>query len=206
MMRHSIRSILYPVLLWVLFVTFGCEKKRSPSPPASTSPAQQIAVLAHVNDVPITEDEVQFATTNAHGQAPKAQAFQDALDQTIAAELLYQQGIKLGLDRDRHYQSAVRGAELRLAATKRQEMMRRVYNSEVAAKVNVSAEDAKQYLGEHRDELIREYPSTTTGDELLAVVQNRLRDEAVQNRYQEYVKQLRNEARVTIYRTAVQPR
>lgn len=119
---------------------------------------QQGAVLATVNGVAITEDDIYLRLEGAHGRGNitpemRAQALEDFVNQ----ELLYQKGVELGLDRDVKYRNAVIIMEKRLEAFKRGEMARRVSSTQIAATVNVTNEDAEKYYKENVENLKTEF-------------------------------------------------
>ena len=89
----------------------------------------------------------------AHGER-KAPANQEkALDDVITEELLYQQGLKIGLDKDPEYQAQIARFERQLAHVKRTEMTRRVFNTQVAAKVEITQADAKKYYDKNANQI-----------------------------------------------------
>lgn len=124
--------------------------------PAKEDPAPA-KVLATVNGVPITEEELGFTLLGGHGRTITDNLKSKSLDRLIEAELIYQEGKKLGLDRDARYRRTVRALELRLAAVRRREMHRHLYNREVAAKVKVTEADARKYFDANAEKIKREY-------------------------------------------------
>ena len=114
-------------------------------------------VLATVNGVDITDMDVDFQLRGGHGQKVTPELRQLALERLIDAELMYRHGLELGLDQDKKYQRAIRAYEMRIAAAKRNEMVRRVFNREVAAKVEVNDADAQRYFAQHKAKLAQKY-------------------------------------------------
>lgn len=125
---------------------------------ACSEPENAGNVLMRVNDQPITIYD--FNVRQVSGGVPKDlsdTAQQKVLDAIVEAELMYQKGLALGLDEDPGFQRAVAMAEAKLAMLKRQEMQERVYQREIASKVQISDEQAKQYYDEHKTEITHEY-------------------------------------------------
>ena len=117
---------------------------------------QQDKVLAKVNGTPLTEQDLTLASQpTGHGLEER----KTGLDHLIIEELFYQQGIKLGLDKDPSYQKQLKDLENKghgnaakspgfkryVANAMREEMARRILNTQIAAKVDVRVADAKQY-------------------------------------------------------------
>jgi len=121
-------------------------------------------VLATVNGAPITDRDVELsALPSGHGeQRPKKD-----LDYLVAEELLSQQGKKLGLDRDPGYQKQVARLKQKghgMAADTphsrsyqqsqlRTEMARRVFDTRIAARVEVSRGEALAYFAANRQRI-----------------------------------------------------
>ena len=112
-------------------------------------------VVAKVNGTAITEEDLSFRLPGPHGEK-RASGNQKALDDVITEELLYQQGLKIGLDKDPKYQAQIARFERQLTHVKRAEMRRRVYNTQVAAKVEVTQVDAKNYYDKNVDRITTE--------------------------------------------------
>ena len=122
---------------------------------------QQGKVLAKVNGTPITELDLALGSQpTGHG----LEARKSGLDYLITEELFYQQGIKLGMDKDPSYQKQMKELESKghgsatkspgfkqyVANAMREEMARRIFNSQVAAKVDVQFADAKAYYEKNK--------------------------------------------------------
>ncbi len=138
-------------LVLLVFVGFilahifgGCTDKKGSAKSSETGGK----VVAKVNGTPIIEEDLSFRLVGPHGERKTSGNQPKALDDLINEELLYQQGLKLGLDQDPGYRAQVARIERQLAHVKRAEMMRRVYNTQVAAKIEVSSQDAKKYYDE----------------------------------------------------------
>ena len=72
-------------------------------------------VIAKVNGTPITEEDLSFRLPGAHGERKASGNQQKALDDVITEELLYQQGLKIGLDKDPGYRAQIAKLEHQLA-------------------------------------------------------------------------------------------
>lgn len=125
---------------------------------ACSEPESAQGVLMRINDQPITIYD--FNLHQVSGGMPKDMSEasqQKVLDALVQAELMYQKGLALGLDDDPGFQRAVAMAEAKLAMLKRQEMQDRVYQREVAAKVQISDEAAQQHYEKHKADITHEY-------------------------------------------------
>jgi len=109
-------------------------------------------ILATVNGVAITGDEV-VQRMGGHERLLNTPMKDRILEELIADELLYQNGVKLGLDKDEKFQGTVRMMELRIAEYKRAEIARRVRDTQIAAKVNVTDRDVKDYYDKNAEEI-----------------------------------------------------
>ena len=130
-------------ILYALFLIFLLLPACKPKPEAA-------GLLATVNGVTITEDDLHM---RLHAGQDDPEARERVLKEIIIEELLYQKGLKLGLDRDPKYRNAVTIMEQRLKDFKRSEMARRISNSRIAATVEVTYEDVKKYYAEHKPEI-----------------------------------------------------
>ncbi len=141
------RKIICLQLLSLVFllIVSGCGKEEPGEGPDK--------VIAVVNDTKITEAELGFRLRGSHGREPSPELRKLALRDLVDQELLYQQGMALNLDKDKKYQNAINRMAFSMEQFKRSEMARRVYNKEIAAKVNVSEEDAKKYYDENLEKI-----------------------------------------------------
>jgi len=127
----------------------GCTKKQEPTVKLEL----ESKILARVNGAPITEEDLAYRVHGAHGARNGPGIQQKALDDVITEELLYQQGLKVGLDKDPGYRAQIAKLEHQLALAKRAEMTRRVYNTQVAAKVEITHADAKSYYDQNANQI-----------------------------------------------------
>ena len=130
----------------------GCTGKQE----AAVKPELASKIIAKVNGTPITEEDLSFRLPGAHGERKASGNQQKALDDVITEELLYQQGLKVGLDKDPGYRAQIAKLEHQLAIAKRAEMTRRVYNTQVAAKVEITNADAKSYYDRNANQITTE--------------------------------------------------
>jgi peptidyl-prolyl cis-trans isomerase C len=142
--------LLLCFILAGLFI--GCTAKKEPA----KSSERGSKVIAKVNGTPITEEDLSFRLPGAHGEKRASGNQQKALDDVITEELLYQQGLKIGLEKDPGYRAQIAKLEHQLAIAKRAEMTRRVYNTQVAAKVEITHADAKNYYDRNADQITTE--------------------------------------------------
>ena len=135
-------------LLFILpFITFipACKAK-------ATNDQGLPKILATVNGVAITGDDV-VQRMGGHERLLNTPMKDRILEEIIADELLYQNGVKLGLDKDAKFRGTVRMMELRIAEYKRAEIARRVRDTQIAAKVNVTDRDVKDYYDKNAEEI-----------------------------------------------------
>jgi len=144
---------MFIVTTSVVAILWGCSGK----PPQTDTP-EMGKTLATVNGVDITEADVGLRLQSVHGKVPGSEEIrkESALEEIIREELLYQEGMKLGLDRDPIYRNKIARLERQLADVKRAEMARRVYNTEIASKIEVTTEDARRYYDAHAEEISTE--------------------------------------------------
>lgn len=127
----------------------------------SGNSGQQGKVLAKVNGTPITELDLALGSQpTGHG----LEARKTGLDYLITEELFYQEGVKLGMDRDPSYQKQMKELESKghgsatkspgfkqyVANAMREEMARRIFNSQIAAKADVRFADARAYYEKNK--------------------------------------------------------
>ena len=141
---NSVKSVSV-ALLSFLFMLSGCKGT------IGTGQEKKF-VLATVNGVPITGDEVA-ERFGGHEDLLDQAAKDKAVDAVIAEELMYQKAVQLGFDKDPKYQNAVRMLEMKLTAYKRAEMGRRVRDTQIAARVTVTDRDIKDYYEKHQEEI-----------------------------------------------------
>jgi parvulin-like peptidyl-prolyl isomerase len=148
MLIHRTRIALLAVML---ICSAGCADQTQKA--SAVNAFKPPKVLARVNGVPITEADLAFQLRKAHGVASDPENKRRDLEQVIKEELMYQQGLKLGIDKEPGYQLQVAQLESQLANTKRLEMTRRVFTSLVASKVNISDQDVKEYYTKNQDKI-----------------------------------------------------
>jgi parvulin-like peptidyl-prolyl isomerase len=140
---------------FILLLAFsGCKTRKD----GAEIPKAGSRVVAKVNGQVITEEDLNFRLLGPHGRkrAPGKEEKEKEIGDVIQEELLYQQGIKLGLDNDPGYRMKIARLERQLDNFKRVEMARRVYTTQVAAKINITLQDAKDYYEKHADRITTE--------------------------------------------------
>jgi parvulin-like peptidyl-prolyl isomerase len=147
------KGTLFLLVGFILVHIFGgCTAKKESAKNSET----EGKVVAKVNGTPITEEDLSFRLPGAHGEKRASGNEQKALDDVIAEEVLYQQGLKIGLDKDPGYRAHIARFERQLNHVKRAEMTRRVYNTQVAAKVEITQADAKNYYDKNANQITTE--------------------------------------------------
>ena len=112
----------------------------------------QERVLATVNGVAITGDDL-YIRLGGHAEYLSAPEGSQALDDLITEELLYQRGVKLGLDKDPKFQNTIRQMEKKILAYKRSEISRRVKDSQIFGKMNIKDAEIDAYAAAHAAEI-----------------------------------------------------
>src|SRR5690242_5315944 len=127
-------AVLSAGLAALFFYSTGCTK----APVGDDS-----KMVAKVNGVPITTNDVSFRLREAHGRTP--QYGQGTLDDTIDQELLSQKAVQLGLDRDPSYRAILPKLRKEPAGARRLELARRVFNTQIASTVDVRHQEGEEY-------------------------------------------------------------
>ncbi len=135
------RSTIFLVCL-AMIVPFISSCTNQPSQSAD-------AVVAVVNGSAITEDDLALFMNGGHSIREPEDARLRMIDELINQELLYQQGLKLGMDKDPRYRNQIRIMEMRIREYKRAEMARQVASIKIAAAVSITSEDARRYYAQN---------------------------------------------------------
>jgi len=121
----------------------GCNEKPGPK------------VLAKVNGTPITADDLNFVPKQPHGE--KAPDYgPKGIEDVINQELLYQKGIRLGMDQDPSYRRKLVSLNNLPQGAKRLEMARRVFNTQIASKTDISRDEAQAYYQRNAGQIATE--------------------------------------------------
>jgi hypothetical protein len=100
-------------------------------------------VVARVNGANLTVDDLSFRPEPSHG-AP-AQARKRTVEDVVKQELLFQQGVRLGLDRDPSFRGRLATLRDQSPAALRVEVARRVFNTEIASQIEVTSAQGEKY-------------------------------------------------------------
>jgi len=142
------------VLLAAFFLTallVSCGEKREAN--RTTDGDGKFKVLATVNGVPITEYDVrQSFKRGAHGDMVNPDAIQNVLQALVRSELIYQQSVELGLDKNPGYRMKLQEAEASLRAFQRQEMSG-LYREYIKNKANVTDSEAQEYFEKNSEKI-----------------------------------------------------
>jgi parvulin-like peptidyl-prolyl isomerase len=142
-------KLLFTGLFVATLFFAGCNGK-----PQQSQTGQGSKVLARVNGTPLTPGDVAFRLELAHGNKP--QYGDKSIDDIINQELLYQQGLKLGLDKDPSYIRKFGKPDGAPSGARRLEMARRVFNTQIASHIDVSYLDGKEYYDKHEERISTE--------------------------------------------------
>ena len=140
------KKIMVP-LIAVFLVTsllFSCAEKREAN--QKTDGDVQGKVLATVNGVPITENDVKRSLRrSAHGEVLNPEATQNILETLVRNELIYQKSLELGLDMDPEYKRKIYEVEAQLRDYKKQEIFP-LYREYLRKKAEVTDTEAREYF------------------------------------------------------------
>lgn len=107
------------------------------------------AVLATVNGEPITEHDMRHRLrASAHGEGMNPDSDQAVLETLVRDELVYQESLKLGLDRNPEYRRKLLEAEAWLRALQRQEMAA-LFREHTRKSAEVTEVEARKYFEEN---------------------------------------------------------
>ena len=136
-----------PLHFLVLFVAAACMVVSSCERPEHDA-ASDVAVLATVNGVPITELDLLHESSTAGGhRTDEVTADQEKLLQGIVLrELAYQKAVELGFDTDPGYQEELRRLMTQVTAFKRKRLAEVFFEREFARKAVVNDEEAQEYF------------------------------------------------------------
>ncbi|MDZ4344006.1 MAG: peptidyl-prolyl cis-trans isomerase [Candidatus Binatia bacterium] len=136
------------LLLLVVAVGYGFKLSFGQTLPA---PAPTPGVLATVNGVPITEEDVRYASAGkgTHETGGRAVNKNDVLDEIIQQELIYQRAVKLGLEAEPTYQRDLGKLEAQVNAFKRKRLSQVYFERETARRAEVSDAEAREYYAKN---------------------------------------------------------
>jgi peptidyl-prolyl cis-trans isomerase C len=137
---------------------FACGERREANRKTDADP--QAKVLATVNGVPITENDLKLASKRAvrgHGaESPNPEAADNILQTLVRNELIHQKSVELGLDKNQEYRRRLSEAEAQLRAFQRQEMSA-LYMQDLRKKVEVTDAEALAYFEKNAKKLQTRY-------------------------------------------------
>jgi len=140
-----LKKIRVPLIAVFLVATlFSCGEKREAA--RKTDNDVQGKVLATVNGVPITEEDVKRGLKRVvHGEKVHPEATRNILETLVRNELVYQQSLELGLDKNPEYRRKVNEVEAQLRTFKRQEMAT-LHREYIKSKAVVTDSEAREYF------------------------------------------------------------
>ncbi len=110
-------------------------------------------VLATVNGVPITEYDLrQVSRRVVHGEQVRPESSQVALETLVRNELVYQQALELGLDKNPEYRKKVNDIEAQVRELQRQQMDA-LFREYVKGKATVTESEAQEYFDKNSGRL-----------------------------------------------------
>jgi len=141
-------SVLFTAMIIMAFL-ISCGETRE----ANKKGDPQAKVLATVNDVPITQHDMQQRLKRTpHGEMMNPEAAQNVLQALVRDELIYQKSLELGLDKNPEYRKKLQEAEAQLRAFQRQEISA-LYRGHMRSKVEVKDAEAQDYFEKNSDEV-----------------------------------------------------
>jgi peptidyl-prolyl cis-trans isomerase C len=143
--KKTLKKILVPLITVFLMTSlFSCGEKKEAN--KKTNSDVQGKILATVNGVPITEEDVKQSLKRVvHGEKVNPEATQNTLQALVRNELIYQQSLELGLDKNPEYRRKVNEAEAQLRAFQRQDMAT-LYREYIKNKAVVTDSEAKEHF------------------------------------------------------------
>jgi peptidyl-prolyl cis-trans isomerase C len=132
------------IVVFLMVSLFSCAEKKEGN--QKTGSDVQGKVLATVNGVPITEEDVQLSLKRVpHGEKVAPEAPENALQTLVRNELVYQQSLELGLDKNPEYRRKLDEAEAQLRNYKKKEILP-TYVEYIKNKAVVTDQEAKEYF------------------------------------------------------------
>ncbi len=114
-----------------------------------TGAQAQGKVLATVNDVPITEYDMKLISRRVgHGEQANPEPSPAMLDTLVRNELIRQQSLELGLDKNQDYRTKLSEVEAQVREFERQEMAV-LYREYVRSKAVVTDAEAQDYFNKN---------------------------------------------------------
>ena len=146
--------LLIAVLLMASLISCGERQEAN----RKTDADIQDKVLATVNGVPITEaDRRQIIKRAAgHGQEVNPGADKNVLETLVRNELIYQQSLELGLDKNPEYRRRLDEIEAQLREFKRQELYT-LYRGYIRNKAVVTDPEAREYFEKNSKRIQTKY-------------------------------------------------
>jgi len=138
------KPIVLVIAVFLMASLSACAEKREAS--RETGGDVPSKILATVNGAPITEEDVNRSLKRvAHGEKVAPDATKNILEALVRNELVYQQSIELGLDKNPEYRRKLYEAEAKLRDYKKQELSA-LYREYVKNKAVVTDSEAKEYF------------------------------------------------------------
>jgi len=151
-----LKTVRVPLIAVFLMASlYSCGEKREANKNAGSD--LQGKVLATVNGVPITEFDVKQSLKRVvHGEKVNPESMDNVMQTLVRSELIYQQSLELGLDRNPEYRRKVYEAETQLREFKRQEISV-LYREYVRDKAVVTDPEAREYFERNSNRIQTKY-------------------------------------------------
>ncbi|MDA8087317.1 MAG: peptidylprolyl isomerase [Nitrospiraceae bacterium] len=190
------------LLAAILALAFSCTHQNSAKEPASTDNS---AVLAKVGDKAITkamfESELDALPEQVRGYFMKQGGPRAFLDQIIRKEVLYQEALKEGLDKDKDLQAAVKNY-------KKITMVKLLLQKKIGKDLSVSDDEAQKYYDSHKDAFTMKEGKAAGKlvpfSAIKPLIKQRLASEKEAKAFTDYVSELKKGTKVDVNDKAVQ--
>lgn len=170
----------------------------------ATAVSDNSPVLAKVGDKSITknmyETELNTIPDQVRGYFLKQGGPQAFLDQIISKELLYQEAVKEGIDKDQRLQAAVDNY-------RKISMVKLLLQKKIGADLNVTDNEAQKYYDSHKEDFkMKEGKAAgqiVPFDAIKSLIKQRMAGEKQEQAFASYVNELKKSAKVQINDQAV---
>lgn len=159
----KMQSIVWKVLVLTPVLLVSCGQAE-PCPETSNGGADAVStdeganVLATVNGVPITEEDVRLKLArDSHEKEITPNRTRNVLEALVRQELVRQRALELGLDEDPRYREKLRPVQAQLSAFEREQLGEAFFLKEIVNKAEVGEADARRHFDKNADRYRTEF-------------------------------------------------
>lgn len=150
--------LLIPALLFSCGQAEPCPDTSNGGSAAAGPTGEGANVLATVNGVPITEEDVRLKLArDSHETEITPKRTRNVLESLVRQELVRQRAVELGLDGDPRYREKLRPVQAQLSAFEREQLGERFFLEEIVNKAEVSEADARRHFEKNADRFRTEF-------------------------------------------------